>query len=69
MIRSAWNIPKSKQKPTVPPAMHATVTFADGSKETVAIDPSAGVDASNVRAVEVALRKQGIQNILKVSVP
>lgn len=65
LVRNEWKIPKSKQKATGPSALHATVTFTDGSKQTLAVEGSA--DASSVRAIEVALRKQGVSNIAKVS--
>jgi len=66
IIRNEWKIPKSKQKRVGPAAINATVTFADGSKSTIPVEGT-GVDATSVRSVEVALRKQGVSGIAKVS--
>jgi len=66
IIRGSWHLAGSRVQRN-PPSVFATVTMSDGSQEVLEVTDLPGADTSSVRSVELALRKQGMDFIDKVS--
>eukprot|EP01062_Namystynia_karyoxenos_P011285 TRINITY_DN14030_c0_g1_i1.p1 TRINITY_DN14030_c0_g1~~TRINITY_DN14030_c0_g1_i1.p1 ORF type:complete len:394 (+),score=149.28 TRINITY_DN14030_c0_g1_i1:81-1184(+) len=66
LVRGTWCIPESRRKRGAR-GTTAVVYFSDGSQTEVEVPSGSGVDTQSVRSVETSLRKQGMQDIYKVS--
>eukprot|EP00756_Hemistasia_phaeocysticola_P052632 Hpha_TRINITY_DN27899_c0_g1::TRINITY_DN27899_c0_g1_i1::g.194061::m.194061 len=66
IIRGSWHLAGNRAKRQAI-STHATVWRTDGSRHEIDVTHLPGADLSSVRSVELALRKQGLDCIDKVS--
>eukprot|EP00759_Apiculatamorpha_spiralis_P048475 PhF_6_TR43663/c0_g1_i1/m.67095 len=67
MIRNAWHIPGGEGAAANTSNLRVLVTFQSGVQEIVTVQKDIGLDRKNIRAIEAALLRQGVRNILKIS--